>query len=79
MAYVEVKLKVGGKIYKVEVDENADPKKLPRRLARGIGLPEEEDYKIKLVGALRIRPGATVELTQVEDDEAFRGLTQIGG
>lgn len=78
MAYVKVKLRVGDKMYGVEVDENADPKKLARGLARKIGLPRNEEYRIKVVGALKIRPGVTLELGEVGDDELFRGLTEIG-
>ena len=78
MAYVKVNLRVGDRLYSVEVDENADPKKLARGLARKTGLPKNEEYRIRLVGALKIQPGVTLELVGVGDDELFRGLTEIG-
>jgi hypothetical protein len=73
MAYVKVILIAEGQSYTVEVDENADPKKLARGFAQKLGKPSEE-YRISLVGALRIQEGATLRLERIEDNELFRNL-----
>ena len=75
MSYVKVDLIVDDRIYSVNVDENADPQKLARGLARKLKLPKNENYRIKLVGDIKIRPGATLELVKVADDELFSGLS----
>jgi len=73
MAYVKVRLLIEDKSYAVDVDENADPRKLARGFVKKLGLPEDE-YRVSLVGSLRIHEGATMRLERIEDDELFRNL-----
>jgi len=73
MAFVKVKLIVEGKSYTVEVDEDADPRKLARGFVKKLKLPGE-DYRVSLVGSLRIHEGAIISLERIEDTELFRNL-----
>ena len=77
MPFVRVTLVHNNVPYSVEVDSNADPKKLARGLANKLQLPENENYRLKLVDDLNIREGSTIELVRVADNELFRGLKPL--
>ncbi len=73
MAFVQVNLLVEGKSFTVDVDEYFDPTKLAKGFAKKPGL-SGSDYRIALVGALKIAEGVTLRLEKIEDEELFNNL-----
>ena len=73
MAFVQVNLLVEGKSFTVDVDEYSAPTKLAKGFAKKPGL-SGSDYRIALVGALKIAEGVTLRLEKTEDEELFNNL-----
>jgi len=74
MAYVKVRLVVGGQTYNAEIDETADPAALLRSFAKQLPKLADSNYRIALVDTVKIREGSTIELVRVEPPEPARIL-----
>ena len=72
MAYRRVKLLVGEKTYRVDVDEDAQAQDIVRSLVNGLKLPRRRKYQLHLVDAAKIEDGATLALVEVKPQDIFR-------
>jgi hypothetical protein len=82
MNFIEIHvIAPNGDRYKAEVDEDADTDALLQDLIATLKLPTTEkgkpiDYTIKLVDALRIHNGATIEIARAKPTSSVRSVVK---
>ncbi|MEM2002881.1 MAG: hypothetical protein QXT77_09575 [Candidatus Methanomethylicaceae archaeon] len=82
MGFIEVYvITPDGERYKAEIDENADVDTLLQDLVTSLGLPTSEkgkpiSYTLKLVNALKLHRGVTVEIARVSPPSSVRKVVK---
>ena len=81
MNLIEIHVVTPSGHYKAEVDEDADANTLLQDLVTELRLPTVEkgkpvDYTLKLVDALRIHDGATVEIVRAKPASSVRRIVK---
>ena len=79
MARITIILMHGGKEYNAAVDDSADPRAIAKKLAKGLSLPEDKEYRLALVDSSSITTGARLELVSVEKPPAAEIIGEITG